>query len=216
MINVVLADDHHVVRRGIRALLEAEPDIKVTGEAGTGMEAVQFVQQLKPDVLVVDLMMADMSGLLVIRQARKKSPKTAALVLSMYGNDCYVVEALQAGAKSYVLKDCPPEELLRAVREVAAGHRYLAPPLSDRAIEAYLVRSEESKLDPYDMLTTREREVLHLAAQGLTGAQTAEKLCISPRTVESHRSRLMQKLGLRNRAELIHYAIRQGIVPKES
>lgn len=216
MITVVLADDHHVVRRGIRALLEAEPDIKVTGEAGTGVEAVQYVQQLKPDVLVVDLMMADMSGLLVIRQARKKSPKTAALVLSMYGNDCYVVEALQAGAKSYVLKDCPPEELLRAVREVAAGHRYLAPPLSDRAIEAYLVRSEESKLDPYDMLTTREREVLHLAAQGLTGAQTAEKLCISPRTVESHRSRLMQKLGLRNRAELIHYAIRQGLVPKET
>jgi two-component system, NarL family, response regulator NreC len=216
MVTVVLADDHHVVRRGIRALLEAEADIKVTGETGTGAEAVQLVQQLKPDVLVVDLMLADMSGLLVIRQSRKKSPKTAAVVLSMYGNDCYVVEALQAGAKSYVLKDCPPEELLRSVREVAAGHRYLAPPLSDRAIEAYLVRSEESKLDPYDMLTSREREVLILAAQGMTGAQTADRLCISPRTVESHRSRLMQKLGLRNRAELIHYAVRQGLVPKET
>jgi two-component system, NarL family, response regulator NreC len=216
MVTVLLADDHHVVRRGIRALLEAEPDIKVTGEAGTGVEAVRLVQQLKPDVLVVDLMLADMSGLLVIRQSRKKSPKTGAVVLSMYGNDCYVVEALQAGAKSYVLKDCPPEELLRAVREVAAGHRYLAPPLSDRAIEAYLVRSEESKLDPYDMLTSREREVLILAAQGMTGAQTAERLCISPRTVESHRARLMQKLGLRNRAELIHYAVRQGLVPKEA
>jgi DNA-binding NarL/FixJ family response regulator len=216
MVTVLLADDHHVVRRGIRALLEAEADIKVTGEAGTGVEAVQLVQQLKPDVLVVDLMLADMSGLLVIRQTRKKSPKTGAVVLSMYGNDCYVVEALQAGAKSYVLKDCPPEELLRAVREVAAGHRYLAPPLSDRAIEAYLVRSEESKLDPYDMLTSREREVLILAAQGMTGSQTAERLCISPRTVESHRSRLMQKLGLRNRAELIHYAVRQGLVPKEA
>jgi two-component system response regulator NreC len=216
MVTVVLADDHHVVRRGIRALLEAEADIKVTGEAGTGVEAVQLVQQLKPDVLVVDLMLADMSGLLVIRQSRKKSPKTAAVVLSMYGNDCYVVEALQAGAKSYVLKDCPPEELLRAVREVAAGHRYLAPPLSDRAIEAYLIRSKESKLDPYDMLTSREREVLILAAQGMTGTQTAERLCISPRTVESHRSRLMQKLGLRNRAELIHYAVRQGLVPKDT
>jgi two-component system, NarL family, response regulator NreC len=216
MITIVLADDHHVVRRGIRALLEAETDMKVVGEAGTGLEATQLVQQLKPDVLVVDLMLADMSGLLVIRQSRKKSPRTSALVLSMYGNDCYVVEALQAGAKSYVLKDCPPEELLRAVREVGAGHRYLAPPLSDRAIEAYLVRSEESKLDPYDMLTSREREVLLLAAQGMTGSQTAEKLCISPRTVESHRSRLMQKLGLRNRAELIHYAVRQGLVPKEN
>lgn len=216
MVTVVLADDHHVVRRGILALLEAEVDIRVIGEAGTGVEAIQLVQQMKPDVLVVDLMLADMSGLLVIRQIRKKSPKTAALVLSMYGNDCYVVEALQAGAKAYVLKDCPPEELLHAVREVAAGHRYLAPPLSDRAIEAYLIRSEESKLDPYDMLTSREREVLHLAAQGLTGSQTAERLCISPRTVESHRARLMQKLGLRNRAELIHYAVRRGLVPKES
>lgn len=216
MVTVVLADDHHVVRRGIHALLDAEDDIKVTGEAGTGAEAIRLVQQLKPDVLVVDLMMADMSGLLVIRQAKKRSPKTSALVLSMYGNDCYVVEALQAGAKSYVLKDCPPEELLRAVREVAAGHRYLAPPLSDRAIEAYLVRSEESRLAPYDMLTSREREVLQMTAQGLTGAQIAEKLCISPRTVESHRSRLMQKLGLRNRAELIHFAVRQGIVPKDT
>lgn len=216
MITVVLADDHHVVRRGIRALLEAEGDLKVIGEAGTGAEAVQLVQKLKPDVLVVDLMMSDMSGLLVIRQARKKSPGTAAVVLSMYGNDCYVVEALQAGAKSYVLKDCPPEELLRGVREAAAGHRYLAAPLSDRAIEAYLVRSEESKLDPFEMLTTREREVLLLTAHGFTGAQIAEKLCISPRTVESHRSRLMQKLGLHNRTELIHYAIRKGIAFKEN
>lgn len=216
MITVVLADDHHVVRRGIRALLEAEGDLKVIGEAGTGAEAVQLVQKLKPDVLVVDLMMSDMSGLLVIRQARKKSPGTADVVLSMYGNDCYVVEALQAGAKSYVLKDCPPEELLRGVREAAAGHRYLAAPLSDRAIEAYLVRSEESKLDPFEMLTTREREVLLLTAHGFTGAQIAEKLCISPRTVESHRSRLMQKLGLHNRTELIHYAIRKGIAFKEN
>jgi two-component system, NarL family, response regulator NreC len=215
MITVVLVDDHNVVRRGIRALLEAEPDIKVTGEASTGVNATQLALQLKPDVLIVDLMLADMSGLAVVRQMKKKLPKTAGIVLSMYGNDCYVVEALQAGAKAYVLKDSSPEELLRAVREVAAGHRYLAPPLSDRAIEAYLVRSEESKLDPYDMLSTREREVLHLAAQGLTSTETANKLCISPRTVEVHRARVMQKLGLHNRTELIHYAIRRGILPKD-
>ena len=215
MTTVVLVDDHNVVRHGIKALLEAEPDITVTGEAGTGVDAAQMVQQLRPDVLIVDLMLADMSGLAVIRQAKKKSPKTAGIILSMYGNDCYVVEALQAGAKAYVLKDSSPEELLRAVREAAAGRRYLAPPISDRAIEAYLVRSEESKLDPYDMLSTREREVLHLAAQGLTSTETANKLCISPRTVEVHRARVMQKLGLHNRTELIHYAIRRGILPKD-
>lgn len=213
MTTVVLADDHHVVRRGIRALLEAESDLQVTGEASTGTDAARITQQLKPDVLIIDLMMADMSGLGVIRQVRKRSPRTAAVVLSMYGNDCYVVEALQAGAKAYVLKDSPPEELLCAVREAAMGHRYLALPLSYRAIEAYLQSSEESQLDPYDMLTSREREVLHLAAQGFTSAKIANRLYISPRTVEVHRARVMHKLGLHNRTELIHYAIRRGIVP---
>ena len=215
MTTVILAEDHHVVRRGIRALLEAEADIEVVGESGTGLDAAQLTQQLKPDVLIIDLMLADMSGLAVIRQIKKKAPRTASVVLSMYGNDCYVVEALQAGARAYVLKDSPPEELIRAVREAALGHRYLAPPISDRAIEAYLRRSEESKLDPYDMLTSREREVLHLAAQGLTSTEAAQRLTISPRTVEVHRARVMQKLGLRNRMELIQYAVRHGILPPQ-
>ena len=215
MTTVLLADDHHVVRRGIRALLENEAGILVVGEAGTGVEAARLTQQLKPDVLIIDLMLADMSGLEVIRQVRKRAPATSAVVLSMYGNDCYVVEALQAGAKAYVLKDSPPEELMRAVREAALGRRYLAPPLSDRAIEVYLLRSEDSQLDPYDMLTSREREVLHLAAQGMTSSETANRLCISPRTVEVHRARVMQKLGLHNRTELIHFAIRQGIIPEK-
>lgn len=215
MTTVLLVDDHHVVRRGIRALLESEAGIHVVGEAGTGVEAARLTQQLKPDVLIIDLMLADMSGLEVIRQIRKRAPATSAVVLSMYGNDCYVVEALQAGAKAYVLKDSPPEELMRAVREAALGRRYLAPPLSDRAIEVYLLRSEDSQLDPYDMLTSREREVLHLAAQGMTSSETANRLCISPRTVEVHRARVMQKLGLHNRTELIHFAIRQGIIPEK-
>jgi len=215
MTTVLLVDDHHVVRRGIRALLENEAGIHVVGEAGTGVEAARLAQQLKPDVLIIDLMLADMSGLEVIRQVRKRAPAISAVVLSMYGNDCYVVEALQAGAKAYVLKDSPPEELMRAVREAALGRRYLAPPLSDRAIEVYLLRSEDSQLDPYDMLTSREREVLHLAAQGMTSSETANRLCISPRTVEVHRARVMQKLGLHNRTELIHFAIRQGIIPEK-
>ena len=215
MINVVLADDHHVVRKGIKALLESEADIHVIGEAGSGAEAAQLAGQLKPNVMIIDLMLADMSGLAVIRQVRKRSPLTSAVVLSMYGNDCYVVEALQAGACSYVLKDSSPEELVRAVREASLGRRYLAPPLTDRAIEAYLQRSEESRLEPYDMLTSREREVLHLAAQGFTSSEIAERLFISPRTVEVHRARVMQKLGLRNRTELIHFAIRRGIIPEK-
>lgn len=215
MTTVMLVDDHHVVRRGIRALLENEAGILVVGEAGTGAEAMRLTQQLKPDVLIIDLMLADMSGLEVIRQARKRVPATSAVVLSMFGNDCYVVEALQAGAKAYVLKDSPPEELVRAVREAALGRRYLAPPLSDRAIEVYLLRSEDSQLDPFDMLTSREREVLHLAAQGMTSSETANRLCISPRTVEVHRARVMQKLGLHNRTELIHFAIRRGIIPEK-
>ena len=215
MINVVLADDHHVVRKGIKALLEAEADIHVSGEAGSGSEAAQMAAQIKPDVMIIDLMLADMSGLAVIRQVRKRSPLTAAVVLSMYGNDCYVVEALQAGACSYVLKDSPPEELVRAVREASLGRRYLAPPLSVMAVEAYLQRSEESRLEPFDMLTSREREVLHLAAQGFTSSDIAERLFISPRTVEVHRARVMQKLGLRNRTELIHFAIRRGLIPEK-
>lgn len=212
---MLLVDDHHVVRRGIRALLENEAGILVVGEAGTGVEAARLAQHLRPNVLIIDLMLADMSGIEVIRQLRKRAPATSAVVLSMYGNDCYVVEALQAGAKAYVLKDSPPEELMRAVREAALGRRYLAPPLSDRAIEVYLLRSEDSQLDPYDMLTAREREVLHLAAQGMTSAETANRLCISPRTVEVHRARVMQKLGLHNRTELIHFAIRRGIIPEK-
>lgn len=215
MTTVLLVDDHHVVRRGIRALLENETGIQVVGEASTGVEAARLTQQLKPDVLIIDLMLADMSGLEVIRQLRKRVPSTSSIVLSMYGNDCYVVEALQAGAKAYVLKDSTPDELMRAVREAALGRRYLAPPLSDHAIEAYLLRSEDSQLDPYDMLTSREREVLHMAAQGMTSSETAGRLCISPRTVEVHRARVMQKLGLRNRTELIHFAIRQGIIPEK-
>jgi DNA-binding NarL/FixJ family response regulator len=215
LISIVLADDHHVVRRGIKALLESDTDIKVIGEAGSGVEAVQLTSRLRPGVLVLDLMLADMSGLGIIRQVKKHSPETSVIILSMYGNDCYVVEALQAGAKGYVLKDSPPEELVRAVREAAAGHRYLAPPLSDRAIEAYMQKAEDNMLDPYDVLTSREREILHLVAYGLTSTEIANRLCISPRTVEVHRASMMHKLGLRNRTELIHYAVRRGLLPEK-
>jgi len=210
---IVLADDHHVVRRGLRALLEAEPGFQVIGEAGDGLQAVQLVENLQPDILVSDLMMGGINGIEVTRQVCKCSPKTGVVILSMYGSESYVLEALRAGAKAYILKESTADELVRAVHKVASGHRYLGPPLSDQAIEAYMQKAEATKIDPYETLTSREREVLHLVAQGNTNAEIAKKLFISQRTVEVHRANMMAKLGLRTQAQLLRYAVRRGILP---
>ncbi len=216
MVRILLADDHKVVRQGLRALLDSEADFEVVGEAGDGLEAVRLVEQVKPDILVLDLMMGGITGLEVIRQVGRRYPHTGIVVLSMYGNESYVVEALRAGAKAYILKEAASDELLRAVREAAAGHHYLSPPLSERAIEAYVKKSEDAFLDPYEKLTSREREVLHLASQSCTNAEIAERLYISRRTVEVHRANMMQKLGLSTQAQLISYAIRKGILPPDN
>jgi DNA-binding NarL/FixJ family response regulator len=212
MISIVLADDHPIVRQGLRALLQAEPDFRIVGEAGDGLEAAQLVERLQPDVLVLDLMMPGLDGLAVTRQVSQRAPHTRVVILSMYANEAYVLEALRAGAVAYVLKASNSAELVRAVHEVTAGRRYLSPPLSERAIEAYLEKAEAAALDPYETLTAREREVLHLAAEGRTNAEIARRLTISPRTVEMHRSSLMRKLGLRSQADLIRYALRRGII----
>jgi len=212
---IFLADDHHVVRQGLRALLEAEPGLSIIGEAADGLEAASQVERLKPDVLIVDLMMPGLNGLEVTRQVGKRAPQTRVILLSMHANEGYVLEALRHGATAYVLKDCTAEELVRAVHEVAAGRRYLSPPLSERAIESYLQKSEPAALDVYNTLTSREREVLQLSAEGLTGAEISGRLFISPRTVEIHRANLMRKLGLRNQTDLVRFALRRGIVPLE-
>jgi two-component system, NarL family, response regulator NreC len=203
--NVILADDHAVVRQGLRALLE-DSDIHVVGEASDGLEAVNLVEQLKPDVLVVDLMMGSMNGLEVTKRVTKQFPNTSVVILSMYGDESYVVEALRVGAKAYALKEAPSEDLLRAIREAAAGHRYLGSSLSDRAIEMYMHKIASTVQDPYDTLSPREREVMHLVAQGKTSAEIAAKLFISRRTVEIHRANMMRKLGLRTRFDLIRSA----------
>jgi DNA-binding NarL/FixJ family response regulator len=216
MTTIVLADDHQVVRQGLRALLEAEPDFSVVGEAGDGLEALQQIERLKPDVLVLDLMMPGLNGLEVTRQTDKHSSHTRVVILSMYANEAYVLEALGNGASAYVLKDSSSADLVQAVREVAAGHRYLSPPLSDRAIEAYQEKAKAAALDNYETLTTREREVLQLAAEGHTSAEIAARLGISPRTAETHRANLMHKLNLHTQADLIRYALRRGIIPMES
>jgi two-component system response regulator NreC len=215
MTTIALADDHHVVRQGLQSLLEAEPDFSVVGETGNGIEAVQLVERLQPDVLVLDLMMPGLNGLEVTRQVSQRSPQTHVVILSMYANEAHVIEALRAGAAAYVLKESSSAELVHAVREAVAGRHYLSPPLSERAIEAYMQKAESSALDPYETLTAREREVLHLVAEGHTNAEIADRLFISRRTVETHRANLMRKLGLRTQTDLISYALRRGILPME-
>ena len=213
---IALADDHIVVRQGLRALLETEPDFRVIGEVGDGLEAVHLVERLQPDVLVLDLMLPGLSGLEVTRLVHRGSPQTRVLILSMYADEAYVLQALKNGAAGYVLKDSSAADLVQAVREVARGRRYLSPPLSERAIERYAQKAETStQEDSYEMLTTREREVLHLAAEGHTNAEIAARLGISPRTVETHRANLMHKLGIHTQTDLVRYALRRGIVPMQ-
>ncbi|MGI8918504.1 MAG: response regulator [Pyrinomonadaceae bacterium] len=209
---IVLADDHQVVRQGLKALLDAEPDLRVIGEAGDGLQAIKRVEMLSPRILVLDLMMPGLNGLDVTPQIKKCSPNTQVVILSMYSNEAYVLEALGSGASAYVLKDSSSDDLVHAVREAAAGRRYLSPPLSDRAIEVYRQRARATTLDRYETLTAREKEVLHLAAEGCTSAEIAGRLGISVRTAETHRSNLMHKLDLHTQADLIRFALRRGIV----
>lgn len=213
MIKIILADDHQVVRKGLKALLSSDPDFEITGEAGDGLETVKMAEELQPDVLVLDLMMPGINGLEVTRQMNKKNPRIGIVILSMHSNEAYVLEALRSGAKAYILKESPPEELVRAIKEVSAGRRYLSAPLTERAIEAYTQKTETKPMDPFNQLTTRELEILQLAAQGNTNSEIAARLFISPRTVETHRTNLMRKLNLLNHSQLIQFAIQHGIIP---
>jgi two-component system, NarL family, response regulator NreC len=215
-IRILLADDHQIVREGFRALLQAESDFEIAAETGDGLDAVRLAEHHKPNVLVVDLMMPGLNGLEVARQITQRLPRTRIVVLSMHANEAYVLEALKNGASAYVLKDASAADLVRAVREANAGRRYLSPPLSEPAIDSYIQRARTSdSLDLYDTLTNREREVLQLAAEGHTNAEIAARLFISPRTVETHRSNVMHKLGLRSQTELVRYALQRGILPME-
>ncbi len=216
MTTILLADDHALVRQGLRALLGEEPEFKVIGEAGSGLEAIRLCRDLKPDVLVLDIMLEDVSGIEVARQVKESCPHTAVVVLSMYGDRKHVLEALQAGAKAYVVKKSVSSELVQAVREALVGRRYLGPSLADVVVDAYLEKVESGPADPYDSLSNREREVVHLAAHGYTNAEIAERLCISRRTVETHRANAMRKLDLSNHTELLRYALQRGILPPDS
>jgi DNA-binding NarL/FixJ family response regulator len=213
VISIVLADDHHVVRQGLRSLLETESDFQVVGETGDGQEAKLLVERLKPNVLVTDLMMPGLNGLELARQIASRHSTTRVVILSMHANEAYVMEALRNGATGYVLKESGAPDLILAVRAAAAGQRFLSPPLSERAIESYIQKAEGGPPDAYERLTPREREVLQLAAEGHSNAEIAARLSISPRTAETHRGNLMRKLGLQNQTALIRYALRKGVLP---
>lgn len=212
MPTVIIADDHEVVRQGLRSLLSAERDLRIVAEAGDGHEALRAVEKHCPDLLVLDIVMPLLSGIEVTRQAKKTCPRTRTLILSMHADESHVAEALRSGADGYVLKDGRSGELLVAIRHVLAGRRYLSPPLSQRAIDAYIETIASGALDPYDTLTSRERQILQLAAEGLTNVEIGARLFISSRTVETHRANLMKKLGLRTHTELILFAVKRGLL----
>jgi two-component system, NarL family, response regulator NreC len=212
IVTVLLVDDHPMIRQGLRNLLETEGEFKVVGEAGDGIQGLKLAERTRPRVMVVDIMMPGLNGLEVVRQVKQRLPLTHVIVFSMHSADGYVTEALKAGAAGYVLKDSGPSELARAIRQVVGGKRYLSPKLSKHLIAALNQNTDEITLDPYDSLTNREREVLQMAAESLTNVEIADKLSISSRTVEVHRSRVMKKLDLKNQSELIHYALNRGIL----
>lgn len=214
-ISVLLADDHHIVREGIKMLLEAQSDISVIGEASDGLRAVELAIRLKPLILMADLMMPGLSGLEVTKQVKQHQSRTKVIILSMYSNEAYVMQALRNGASGYVVKESNVSDMVQAVREVASGRPYLSPSISRLAMEAYIEKAKSSALDPYDTLTDREKEVLHLIAEGFSSAKIAARLYISPRTAESHRANVMKKLGLQTPTDLIKYALKKGLISIE-
>jgi DNA-binding NarL/FixJ family response regulator len=215
MIRVLLADDHTIVRQGVRLCLEAMGDIEVVAEAEDGLTAVQLAAQLKPDVAVIDLTMPRLNGVDAIRQIKRDVADVEVVVLSVHDSEAYVVQALRAGAAGYVLKRNAATELAEAIRAAHGGQAYLHPSIARRVIDDYLSRiraTEDLHTEPHERLTPREREVLQLAAEGHSTRSIAGLLCLSTKTVEHHRASLMTKLGLHGQTELVKYAIRAGLV----
>lgn len=210
MIKTVLADDHPIVRKGLRALLEGEDHCRVIGEASDGLSAIDLIVRLRPEVAVIDVQLPDLNGLEVARRAQERVPETAIIMLSMYSDEAYVLDAFRHGARGYVLKASATTDLIDAVQ----GRRYLSAPLSERAIDAYARRASAAHpLDRYELLTNREREVLQLAAQGLPNAEIGSRLSISPRTAETHRANLLRKLNLQTQTDLVRFAVARGLIP---
>ncbi len=217
MLSVLLVEDHAIVRQGIKALLAEEPDIVVVGEAGDGSQALALVQELRPDIVLMDLSLPGVGGIEATRQVRERFPETRVVVLSMHESEEYVYRALRAGASAYVVKQSTSTELALALRAVAAGSTFLSPAISDILIGDYVHRVEAQGRDQeaLDVLTPREREVLHLIAQGYNNRQIAERLQISIKTVETHRGNMMSKLDVHDRAGLVRFAMESGLITFE-
>jgi DNA-binding NarL/FixJ family response regulator len=208
-IRVLIADDHAVVAEGLRHLIEAERDIEVVACVGDGRVAVQQARELQPDVIIMDLSMPELNGADATRAILERDPRCRVIVLSMYAQREYVRRALKAGAAGYVVKRSAAKEVVEAIRAVHAGQRYLSPRVADVVLDDY---SNEKQDDPLARLSAREREVLQLLAEGRTGAQIAERLSLSQKTVETYRARLVEKLGIRDLAGLVRFAIQKGLV----
>jgi len=211
MTRVLLADDHKILRQGLRTLLEQEPDIQVVGEADNGRLSVKLATELAPDVVIMDVAMPDLNGIDATRRIAEAEPKARVLALSMHSDGRYVRGMLQAGARGYILKDCAAEELTRAIRTVMAGQVYVSPGVTGAIVNDYVRQLSDTEVDETAALTHREREVLQLLAEGGSTAHIATELSVSVKTIETHRKHIMDKLGLRSIAELTKYAIREGI-----
>jgi two-component system response regulator NreC len=212
-LSIVLADDHTILRAGLRALLTADPSFEIVGEARDGREAVRCVEKLGPDLLLMDLSMPRMSGMDAIREIKKRYPDTKIIALTVHKTEEYLLTTLQAGADGFVLKDATHDELIMAIKNVMGGKSYLSPGVSEKIIEGYLDGKKSNRsLSSWESLSQREREVLKLIAEGYKNKEIAEDLCISLKTVEKHRANLMKKLDLHNAAALTVYAVDKGLV----
>ena len=212
-IRVLLADDHVLIRAGLRMVVDAQPDLSVVGEANDGREAVALCESLKPDVAVMDIGMPNLNGIEAARQAHEKLPELQIVMLSMHADEGYILRALKAGAKAYLLKDSAEADLARAIRAAAEGKSFFSPAVGRVLLEDYVRKLERTGgEDSYDLLSPREREILQLVAEGKSSKDIANLLNLSVYTVETHRARVMQKLNLKGIPELILYAIRKGII----
>jgi DNA-binding NarL/FixJ family response regulator len=213
MLRVLLADDHAIVRRGLRSLLESETTLAVVGEAADGMEALRLCASEKPDLMIVDIAMPMLNGIEVTARAQKLDRPPAVVVLSMHADESYILRALAAGARAYLLKDATDEDLLPAIRTVAAGKPFFSPAVSAVLVDEYMRRLQSRGLtDSYDLLTDREKEILQLLAEGRSNKEVATLLNVGLSTVETHRANLMSKLNLHNTAEIVLYAVRKRII----
>jgi DNA-binding NarL/FixJ family response regulator len=212
-LRVLLADDHSIVRRGLRSLIETQPDLKVVAEAGDGLEALKLCDEHQPDAVILDVAMPKLNGIEVAERLQKTQRPPSVLVLSMHADESYIIRALAAGARAYLLKDATDEDLIPALRAVAAGRPFFSPSVTGVLIEDYVRQLQARGLtDSYHLLTDREREVLQLLAEGRSNKEVASLLDVGVSTVETHRANLMQKLNLHNTAEIVLYAVRKRII----